>query len=444
LNVINFPLDQNELEFTASGGTTVRRSVLPSGVRVLTEVVPGAQSASVSFSVAVGSRDETNGHFGSTHFLEHLLFKGTKRRTALDIAIAFDSVGGSSNASTGKEHTSYYARVQDSAVPLAIDVIGDMLTSSVLDPIEFENERTVILEELAMNEDDPQDVAHEAFAEAVLGAHELGRPIGGTEETINAVTRDAVWEHYRANYRPQDLVVAAAGGIDHDRVVRLVEQSLLDAGWDLSLAAAPRERRALEQAQIPLGRKLQVIHRPIQQSNVLIGCQGLIGQDDRRYAMAILNTVLGGGMSSRLFQEIREKRGLAYSVYSFNQGYSDGAYFGLYAGCSPAKTAEVTRLMLEELDKLANSGITVDELTLAKGNINGGLALKFESTQARMSRLVGTELVNGEFYDLDATIEQFNAVTGEQVRELAADLITRQRSIVGVGDITEAAFEEFL
>ncbi|MEN9287512.1 MAG: hypothetical protein RLZ88_182 [Actinomycetota bacterium] len=442
--MINFPLDQNELEFTASGGTTVRRSVLPSGVRVLTEVVPGAQSASVSFSVAVGSRDETNGHFGSTHFLEHLLFKGTKRRTALDIAIAFDSVGGSSNASTGKEHTSYYARVQDSAVPLAIDVIGDMLTSSVLDPIEFENERTVILEELAMNEDDPQDVAHEAFAEAVLGAHELGRPIGGTEETINAVTRDAVWEHYRANYRPQDLVVAAAGGIDHDRVVRLVEQSLLDAGWDLSLAAAPRERRALEQAQIPLGRKLQVIHRPIQQSNVLIGCQGLIGQDDRRYAMAILNTVLGGGMSSRLFQEIREKRGLAYSVYSFNQGYSDGAYFGLYAGCSPAKTTEVTRLMLEELDKLANSGITVDELTLAKGNINGGLALKFESTQARMSRLVGTELVNGEFYDLDATIEQFNAVTGEQVRELAADLITRQRSIVGVGDITEAAFEEFL
>ncbi|MFM1954146.1 MAG: hypothetical protein RL118_337 [Actinomycetota bacterium] len=442
--MINFPLDQNELEFTASGGSTVRRSVLPSGVRVLTEVVPGAQSASVSFSVAVGSRDETNGHFGSTHFLEHLLFKGTKRRTALDIAIAFDSVGGSSNASTGKEHTSYYARVQDSAVPLAIDVIGDMLTSSVLDPIEFENERTVILEELAMNEDDPQDVAHEAFAEAVLGAHELGRPIGGTEETINAVTRDAVWEHYRANYRPQDLVIAAAGGIDHDRVVRLVEQSLLDAGWDLSLAAAPRERRALEQAQIPLGRKLQVIHRPIQQSNVLIGCQGLIGQDDRRYAMAILNTVLGGGMSSRLFQEIREKRGLAYSVYSFNQGYSDGAYFGLYAGCSPAKTAEVTRLMLEELDKLANSGITVDELTLAKGNINGGLALKFESTQARMSRLVGTELVNGEFYDLDATIEQFNAVTGEQVRELAADLITRQRSIVGVGDITEAAFEEFL
>ncbi|MEN9660351.1 MAG: hypothetical protein RLZZ443_280, partial [Actinomycetota bacterium] len=317
MNVISFPLDQNELEFTASGGTTVRRSVLPSGVRVLTETVPGAQSASVSFSVAVGSRDETNGHFGSTHFLEHLLFKGTKRRTALDIAIAFDSVGGSSNASTGKEHTSYYARVQDKALPLAIDVIGDMLTSSLIDPVEFENERTVILEELAMNDDDPQDVAHEAFAAAVLGSHELGRPIGGTEETINAVTRDAVWEHYQANYRPQDLVVAAAGGVDHDQVVRLVQQSLMDAGWRLDLAAAPAPRRAQVAAEIPTGRKLQVINRPIQQANVLVGCQGLIGQDDRRYAMAILNTVLGGGMSSRLFQEIREKRGLAYSVYSF-------------------------------------------------------------------------------------------------------------------------------
>ena len=444
MNVISFPLDQNELEFTASGGTTVRRSVLSSGVRVLTETVPGAQSASVSFSVAVGSRDETNGHFGSTHFLEHLLFKGTKRRSALDIAIAFDSVGGSSNASTGKEHTSYYARVQDKALPLAIDVIGDMLTSSLIDPVEFENERTVILEELAMNDDDPQDVAHEAFASAVLGTHELGRPIGGTETTINAVTRDAVWEHYQANYRPQDLVVAAAGGVDHDQVVRLVEQSLLDAGWRLDLAAAPRPRRAQVAAQIPAGRKLQVINRPIQQANVLVGCQGLIGQDERRYAMAILNTILGGGMSSRLFQEIREKRGLAYSVYSFNQGYSDGAYFGLYAGCSPAKTTEVTRLMLEEFAKLAQDGVTAAELELAKGNINGGMALKFESSQARMSRLVGTGLINGEVYDLDATVEQFNAVSAEDVRELAVDLLGRHRSIVAVGDIAETHFDEFL
>lgn len=440
MSEVFFPLDQSDLSFAASGGSTVRRSVLPSGVRVLTEHMPGAQSASVSFSVAVGSRDETNGHFGSTHFLEHLLFKGTKKRTALDIAVAFDSVGGSSNASTGKEHTSYYARVQDKSLPIAVDVIGDMLTSSLIDRDEFENERTVILEELAMNDDDPQDVAHEAFAEAVLGSHPLGRPIGGTQETINSVTRDAVWEHYQANYRPQDLVVAAAGGVDHGTLVSLVENVLVQAGWDLDATATPVERRIQNQAEISRGSALKVIKRPMAQANVLIGMQGLVADDERRYAMGILNTVLGGGMSSRLFQEIREKRGLAYSVYSFNQGYSDGAYFGLYAGCSPQKTAEVSKLMVSEFEKIANEGISQAELDLAVGNISGSLALKFESTQARMSRLVSAEIVNGEFIDLDDSLGRVAAVTLSQVQNLAADLLSRERSIVAVGDVNEDAF----
>ena len=441
---IIFPLDQSELSFTASGGSTVHRTILPSGVRVLSEHVPGAQSASVSFSVAVGSRDEQNGHFGSTHFLEHLLFKGTKRRTALDIAIAFDSVGGSSNASTGKEHTSYYAKVQDKALPLAIDVIADMLTSSLIDPVEFENERTVILEELAMNDDDPQDVAHEAFATAVLGDHALGRPIGGTKQTIEAVTRDAVWEHYQNNYRPQDLVVAAAGGVHHGKFVELVEQELTAAGWDLTKPAAPVARRNGQAANISRGKELEVIKRPIAQANILVGMQGLVGNDDRRFAMSILNTVLGGGMSSRLFQEIREKRGLAYSVYSFNQGYSDGAYFGLYAGCSPAKAGEVTRLMLEEFDKIAQNGITQGELDLAIGNISGGLALKFENSQARMSRLIGAEMTTGEFFDLDETIERYTNVTIEDVQTLVQWLKTKERSIVAVGEVEKKTFEPFL
>ena len=444
MSEIYFPLDQSELSFTASGGSTVHRSILRSGVRVLTEHVPGAQSASVSFSVAVGSRDETNGHFGSTHFLEHLLFKGTKRRTALDIAIAFDSVGGSSNASTGKEHTSYYARVQDKALPLAVDVIADMLTSSLIDSTEFENERTVILEELAMNDDDPQDVAHEAFSEAVLGDHELGRPIGGNKETIGAVARDAVWQHYQQNYRPQDLVVAAAGGVKHSEFVDLVEKELSAAGWDLGQSAEPVARRKNEQAKIVRGKPLQVIKRPIAQANILVGMPGIIGNDPRRYAMGILNTVLGGGMSSRLFQEIREKRGLAYSVYSFNQGYSDSSTFGLYAGCSPAKSEQVTRLMLDEFEKIAQSAITTDELELAIGNISGGLALKFESSQARMSRLIGSEMSTGEFFDLDETIERFSAVTVDQVQALVQDLLLGERTIVAVGDVEEKTFEPFL
>ena len=444
MSEVLFPLDQNELSFTASGGSSIRRTILPSGVRVLTESMPGAQSVSVSFSVAVGSRDETDGHHGSTHFLEHLLFKGTKKRSALDIAVAFDSVGGSSNASTGKENTNYYARVQDSALPVAVDVIADMLTSSLIDATEFENERTVILEELAMNDDDPQDVAHEAFSAAVLGDHPLGRPIGGTEETINAVTREAVWDHYQQNYRPQDLVVVAAGGVNHAQLIDLVEKGLVDAGWDLGKQAHPVERRIAGQVPVKRGSELLVINRPTQQANILVGMQGLIADDERRYAMGILNTVLGGGMSSRMFQEIREKRGLAYSVYSFNQGYSDAAYFGLYAGCSPAKTAEVTALMLSEFQKIATEGIREDELELAKGNISGSLALKFESTAARMNRLVAAEIVNGQFYDLNDTLAHVNAVSLEDVRSLAQELLSRERSIVAVGDLKESTFAEFL
>jgi predicted Zn-dependent peptidase len=438
------PLEQSDLSFTASGGSSVRRSVLPSGVRILTEHVPGSQSVSVSFSVAVGSRDETNNHFGSTHFLEHLLFKGTKTRTAMDIAVAFDSVGGSSNASTGKEHTSYYAKVQDKALPIAVEVIADMLTSSLIDETEFENERPVILEELAMNDDDPQDVVHEAFSSAVLGDHPLGRPIGGTIETITAVSRAAVWEHYQNNYRPQDLVVAAAGSVDHQELIKLVEQGLSVAGWDLGLKAKPVPRRLMNPAKISRGSKLNVIHRPISQVNIMVGSEGLYVDDPRRYAMGVLNTVLGGGMSSRLFQEIREKRGLAYSVYSFNQGYSDAATFGLYAGCSPAKAKEVTELMIAELDKVAQSGITSEELALARGNISGSLALKFETNQARMSRLASAEIVAGEFMDLDETIERFEAVELTQVQALAQDLMKLPRSIVAVGDVTETMFESFV
>jgi predicted Zn-dependent peptidase len=295
-----------------------------------------------------------------------------------------------------------------------------------------------------MNEDDPQDVAHEAFSEAVLGDHELGRPIGGNKETIGAVTRDAVWQHYKENYRPQDLVVAAAGGVKHSEFVELVEKELSAAGWDLGLAAAPVARRSNAQAIISRGKPLQVVKRPIAQANILLGMPGIIGNDARRYAMGILNTVLGGGMSSRLFQEIREKRGLAYSVYSFNQGYSDASTFGLYAGCSPAKAEQVTRLMLDEFEKIAQSSITTDELELAIGNISGGLALKFESSQARMSRLVGSEMSTGEFFDLDETIERFSSVTTEQVQSLVQDLLLGERTIVAVGDVEEKIFEPFL
>jgi predicted Zn-dependent peptidase len=240
------------------------------------------------------------------------------------------------------------------------------------------------------------------------------------------------------------LVVAAAGSVDHQELIKLVEQGLTTAGWDLGFEAKPVPRRILNPVKISRGSKLTVIHRPISQVNILVGSEGLYVDDPRRYAMGVLNTVLGGGMSSRLFQEIREKRGLAYSVYSFNQGYSDAATFGLYAGCSPAKAKEVTELMIAELEKIAESGITNDELALAQGNISGSLALKFETNQARMSRLASAEIVAGEFMDLDETIARFDSVLLSEVQSLAKDLIALPRSIVAVGDVNEDMFESFV
>src|SRR4051794_39862328 len=223
---VQLPLDLAELSFTATGDSLVRRTVLPSGVRILSERVPGARSATIGYWVAVGSRDEQPVTYGSTHFLEHLLFKGTTTRTALDIAVAFDAVGGEHNAMTAKEYTCYYAKVRDQDLPMAVTVLADMFTSSLLDADEFEAERGVILEELAMAVDDPSDVVSERLFEAVFGDHPLGRPIGGSPAAISAVSREAVWEHYRANYRPQDLVVTVAGAVDHDELVAAISRAL--------------------------------------------------------------------------------------------------------------------------------------------------------------------------------------------------------------------------
>ncbi|ASN51631.1 pitrilysin family protein [Sinomonas sp. R1AF57] len=419
--------------FGKEGGAVVRRSVLPGGVRVLTEAMPGQRSAAIGFWVGVGSRDEAAGQHGSTHFLEHLLFKGTQRRTALEIASAFDEVGGESNAATAKESTCYYARVLDTDLPMAIDVIADMITSAVLDPDELEQERDVILEEIAMDGDDPTDVAHEHFVASVLGEHPLGRPIGGTPEAIRAVARDSVWEHYRRYYRPNELVVTAAGGLEHDVVCRLVLDALHGAGWDLTEGAPPVGRRSTVAAEISGRPGLTVITRQVEQANVIMGCPSITATDDRRYVMSVLNAVLGGGMSSRLFQEIREKRGLVYSTYSFASAYADAGYFGIYGGCAPAKVPQVLALMGAELEKLAEHGITEEELRKAVGQLSGGIVLALEDTGSRMSRLGRAELVSGEFQDIEETLAQISAVTADEVQDLARLLANAPRTVTVVG-----------
>ena len=442
MTVVPLPLAQTlpggQLIHGVEGGSIVRRSVLPGGVRVLTEEMPGQRSATVGFWVAVGSRDEAEGQHGSTHFLEHLLFKGTRRRTALEIASAFDEVGGESNAATAKESTCYFARVLDSDLPMAIDVIADMITGAVLDPAELEQERDVILEEIAMDSDDPTDVAHENFVAAVLGDHPLGRPIGGTPEAIRAVPRDSVWEHYQRYYRPEELVITAAGGLDHDVVCRLVLDALRDAGWELAEDAAPVQRRSTERAEITGTAGLHVVTRPVEQANIIMGCPTIVATDERRYVMSVLNAVLGGGMSSRLFQEIREKRGLVYSTYSFASSYADAGYFGMYAGCTPSKVRQVLDLLGVELDKLAAEGITDEELRKAVGQLSGGIVLALEDTGSRMSRLGRAELVSGEFQDIDETLRQIKAVTVDQVQELARELAAAPRTVTVVGPFTES------
>ncbi|MBO0829961.1 MAG: insulinase family protein, partial [Streptosporangiales bacterium] len=301
--------------------STVRKTVLPGGLRVVTEFLPAVRSVALGIWVGVGSRDEDIPHAGATHYLEHLLFKGTRKRTALEISAAVDAVGGEMNAFTGKEYTCYYARVLDADLPLAIDVLSDMVTGSLIEPRDVDAERNVVLEEIAMNDDDPADSVHEAFTAQLFGDTPLGRPVLGTVDSINAITREQIFEHFVAQYTPPHLVVAAAGNLDHDAVVAAVQAAFAPVLSESSAAPAqPRLRGSggLWEGYGPAaGVGVKLVSRPIEQANLVLGCEGLARTDDRRFALGVLNAAFGGGMSSRLFQEVREKRGLAYSVYSF-------------------------------------------------------------------------------------------------------------------------------
>ena len=450
---ILLPLETPEI--TAEiGGATMRRTVHPSGLRVLTEFMPSARSASIGFWVAVGSRDEQAEHddapgsLGSTHFLEHLLFKGTPTRDAYSIATEFDRIGAEHNALTAKEYTCYYAKVRDEDLDLAVTVLSDMVTNSILDAGEFETERGAILEELAMASDDLADVAHERFFETVLSDHPLGRPIGGSPETIKAARRDDVEQHYRDRYDPSTLVITAAGAVDHDRLVEQVLAALNlspEERWHTDRSATP-VRRALgsdpvlpTSVQLAAEPELHITERPSEQINLLIGTEGFRGNDPRRYAFGIMNSVLGGGMSSRLFQEIREKRGLVYTAYSFGASYSDAGLFGMYAGTAPEKAAEVVELSKIELQKIADGGITEEERERSLGQIAGSSALALEDSDTRMGRLARAELGSGELFDLDASLERFEAVTIEEIRAVAAELAARPMTTVAVGDTSRSA-----
>ena len=419
------------------GGSHVARTVLPGGLRVITESLPAVRSAAFGIWAGVGSRDEDLAYAGATHYLEHLLFKGTSRRSALDISAAMDAVGGELNAFTAKEYTCYYARVLDADLPLAIDVLADMVTSSLIEPKDVDAERGVILDEIAMNDDDPSDTVHEAFAAQLFGDTPLGRPILGSVDSINAITRDQIAGHYAARYKPQNLVVAAAGSLDHAEVVDLTRSAF---GPVLTGDADPLPPRVPGQAAAPgpSGTGVRLVSRGIEQANLVLGCGGLSRTDDRRFALGVLNAALGGGMSSRLFQEVREKRGLAYSVYSFSSQHADSGMWGVYAGCMPAKADEVLSICQDEIAKVISGGLTDDELSRGKGQLRGSIVLGLEDPSSRMSRLGKAELVYPRLEPVEEILAAISAVTHDDVREVAAAVLAQPKALAVVGPFDDA------
>ncbi len=418
----------------------MRRSVLPGGLRVVSEQVPGARSVALGIWVGVGSRDERPSIHGASHFLEHLLFKGTERRSAFEITAGMDAVGGEMNAFTDKEFTCYYARVLDEDLPLAVDVVSDMVLSSVLTPEDVELERGVILEEIAMHDDDPSDAVHDQFATALFGDSPLGRPVIGTVESIEGLSRRSIAGFYERRYALPQMVVSAAGGVDHGRLLRLVRKAFGDR---LTGDAAHAGLRPADRA-VPSYAGVSHVERPTEQTNLVLGTTGLSREDPRRFALSVLSGALGGGMSSRLFQSVREDRGLAYSVYSYSSGHADTGQFAVYAGCAASKVGEVLSLVRAELDDVVAHGLRPDEVRRSKGNLRGQLVLGLEDTGSRMTRLGKAELVHGEVLSPEQVLDRIRAVTPEEVREVARDVLTRPRALAVIGPYGSADLQEAL
>jgi predicted Zn-dependent peptidase len=418
------------------GAGPVRRTVLPGGLRIITEAMPTVRSVTFGIWAGVGSRDETPKLAGASHYLEHLLFKGTERRDAMQISSAIDAVGGEMNAFTSKEYTCYYTRVLDADLPLAIDVVCDMVLSSVISEEEVDRERDVILEEIAMHDDDPADAVHDAFAEAILGDSPLGRPILGTVESIKSLSRSSISGYYKRRYRPSNLVVAVAGNIDHATVVRLVKKAFKSAGALSESSELPVAPRIGDKRLRPPGGS-HLVRRTTEQANLILGMPGVSRTDERRFALGVLNSALGGGMSSRLFQEVREKRGLAYSVYSYLSHFADLGTFGVYVGCLPKKVEQVLDLCRGELARVAEAGITEEELERGKGQLRGSLVLGLEDTGSRMSRIGKAELVYNELLSVDEILDRVSRVTLDEIREVAGEVLGARPTLAVIGPFEE-------
>jgi predicted Zn-dependent peptidase len=413
-------------------------------LRIVTEEVNTVRSASVGIWVNVGSRDETPSVAGASHFLEHLLFKGTKTRTAMEISSSIEAVGGEMNAFTSKEYTCFYARVIDTDLKLAVDVIADAITSSLVAAADVESERSVVLEEIAMRDDDPSDLIHDLFMETYYGDNLLGRPILGTIESIKEMSRNSVFNYYKKKYLPRDLVVAVAGNVKHKKVVELVEQAMSRDDFLDVPNATPNLRQSPTIKANGAG-SVGLMYRKTEQSHLLMGVEGVSRTDERRFALSILSSALGGGMSSRLFQEIREKRGLAYSTYSYVQQFAGSGSLSFYAGCAPSKTEEVVKIIRDISHEVAQAGLTDEEISRAKGAVSGALVLSQEDSGSRMSRIGKSELVYGEVMSFDEILKRIAMVTPDDIREIAGAVLPQSSTLAIVGPFkNESKFEKVI
>jgi predicted Zn-dependent peptidase len=417
---------------TAATTEDIRETRLGNGVRIVTERMPEARSVSLGVWVGVGGRDEPATLAGASHFLEHLVFKGTSTRSARQIAEAIDAVGGEMNAFTNREHTAYYTRLPAERADLGFDILGDVLTDPAFRPPEVDAERHVILEEILMNLDMPEDHVHTLLAEALFPGHPLGREVLGTRETVEAATRDEIADFFARWYRPRNLAVVAAGDLDHDRVVAAFEGSL----GGLSGGERP-ERTAPEAAVEPQA----VLDDPTEQVHVAMGWRGVDHFDDDRYALTVANQILGGGMSSRLFQEVREQRGLCYSVYSWASTYVDSGTAGIYAGTAPSRVGELLSVVDDEIAKLVASGVTESELAVAKGYIEGSMVLGLEDSGSRMARLGRSLMARDEIVTVDEQLARIRAVTVDDVGAAAARVFGGDRALAVVGHVDDGALD---
>jgi predicted Zn-dependent peptidase len=406
-----------------------RLTTLDSGVRVVSEAMPSVRSIALGFWVRAGSRDESHEQAGISHFLEHLLFKGTDRFSSLEIDEAFDSMGAEVNAGTGKETTSVYSRFLDGHLLRAFDVLQDMVLRPAYPDID--SERQVVIEEIAMYEDEPADKVHDVLAGAVFGDHPLGRPIIGKADVISSVPVPHVAAYHDQRYLPSNIVVAAAGNIDHERLIELVSGAV--DGTKAAPAPAPSD--GPEQA----GPRYRFHKKDTEQYHLCVGARGIRRADDRRFALRVLDTVLGGSSSSRLFQEVREKRGLAYAVYSYASHYADSGQVAVYLGTRPDNLDKAMEVIGTELRRLQEDGVTEEELERARENVKGRTVLSMESTLTRMNRLGNSVLMGVPLLTVDEVLAELDRVTLDDVTDLARDLFRPElMSAAGVGGDEDA------